>query len=42
MLRKLRPRSAYDVMAALALFLVVSGGTTFAVVAEDASVAAIR
>ena len=31
MLRKLRPRSAYDVCAALALFLVVSGGTAWAV-----------
>jgi hypothetical protein len=35
MLRKLRPRSAYDVMAALALFLVVTGGTAFAVVAAN-------
>jgi hypothetical protein len=35
MLRKLRPRSAYDLMAALALFLVVTGGTAFAVVASN-------
>jgi hypothetical protein len=35
MLAKLRPRSAYDVMAALALFLVVTGGTAFAVVAAN-------
>jgi hypothetical protein len=30
MLTKLRPRSVYDVMAALSLFLVVAGGTAFA------------
>jgi hypothetical protein len=30
MLTKLRPRSAYDVMAALALFLVVAGGSAYA------------
>jgi len=30
MLTKLRPQSAYDVMAALALFLVVAGGTAYA------------
>jgi hypothetical protein len=30
MLAKLRPRSVYDVMAALALFLVVAGGTAYA------------
>jgi hypothetical protein len=30
MLAKLRPRSAYDVMAALALFLVIAGGTAYA------------
>jgi hypothetical protein len=35
MLRKLRPRSAYDVMAALALFLVVAGGSAYAVVAAN-------
>ena len=35
MLRRLYPRSAYDVMAALALFLVVTGGTAFAVVAAN-------
>ncbi|HKP89982.1 MAG TPA: hypothetical protein VJT75_08410 [Thermoleophilaceae bacterium] len=35
MLRRLRPRSAYDVMAALALFLVVAGGSAFAVVAAN-------
>jgi hypothetical protein len=30
MLAKLRPRSAYDVMAALSLFLVIAGGTAYA------------
>jgi hypothetical protein len=30
MFAKLRPRSVYDVMAALSLFLVVAGGTAFA------------
>jgi hypothetical protein len=30
MLAKLRPRSAYDVMAAVALFLVVAGGSAYA------------
>jgi hypothetical protein len=35
MLSKLRPHSAYDVMAALALFLVVTGGTAFAVVSAN-------
>jgi hypothetical protein len=30
MLAKLRPRSAYDVMAALSLFLVVAGGSAYA------------
>jgi hypothetical protein len=35
MLRKLRPRSAYDVMAMLALFLVVAGGSAYAVVAAN-------
>jgi hypothetical protein len=30
MLAQLRPRSAYDVMAALALFLVIAGGTAYA------------
>jgi hypothetical protein len=35
MFANLRPRSAYDVMAALALFLVVTGGTAFAVVAAN-------
>jgi hypothetical protein len=30
MLAKLRPRSAYDVMAALALFLVIAGGSAYA------------
>jgi hypothetical protein len=35
MLTRLRPRSAYDVIAALALFLVVTGGTAFAVVAAN-------
>jgi hypothetical protein len=30
MLARLRPRSAYDVMAAVALFLVVAGGTAYA------------
>jgi hypothetical protein len=30
MLTKLRPRSAYDVMAALSLFLVVAGGSAYA------------
>jgi hypothetical protein len=35
MLRRLRPRSAYDLMAALALFLVVAGGTAFAFAAAN-------
>jgi hypothetical protein len=35
MLRKLRPRSAYDVIALLALFIAVGGGTAFAVVAAN-------
>jgi hypothetical protein len=35
MLRKLRPRSAYDICAAAALFLVLTGGTAFAVVASN-------
>src|SRR3954470_12298624 len=30
MLRKLRPRSAYDVMAAIAFFIAVAGGTAYA------------
>src|SRR3954451_18567756 len=30
MLRKLRPRSAYDVMAAIALFIALAGGTAYA------------
>jgi hypothetical protein len=30
MLRKLRPRSAYDVMAAMALFVAVAGGSAYA------------
>ena len=30
MLRKLRPRSAYDVMAALAFLAAVAGGTAYA------------
>src|SRR4051794_31191938 len=30
MLRKLRPRSAYDVMAAIASFIAVAGGTAYA------------
>jgi hypothetical protein len=35
MWRSLRPRSAYDVMAALALFLVVAGGTAYALAAAN-------
>lgn len=30
MLAKLRPRSVYDVMAALSLFLLVAGGSAYA------------
>ena len=35
MLKKVRPRSAYDVIALLALFIAVGGGTAFAVVAAN-------
>jgi hypothetical protein len=37
MLRKLRPRSAYDVMAAIAFFIAVAGGSAYAATTIGAS-----
>ncbi len=37
MLRKLRPRSAYDVMAAIAFFIAVAGGSAYAAATIDGS-----